>query len=153
MSEHTADHADHADHAHDEPPHYNYPKIYGVLLVLLVISILGPELDIQIVTLVTAFGIAFVKAGIVVKYFMHFGAVPKFVHYFMATALVFMVLFFAGTAPDVKNHDGHQWENVAAKAEVQRALAETGAVHKFGRAPQGHLETDLQVWLAAIAAA
>lgn len=125
MSETTAD--AHGAHGQDEPHHYDYPKIYGVLMVLLVISVTGPMLEIPLLTLITAFGIAFVKAGIVIKYFMHVGDLPKFVHYFMVTALVFMVLFFAGTAPDVKNHDGHNWENVAAKAEIERALAEQAA--------------------------
>ena len=42
--------------------HYPYVKIWGLLLVLLALSILGPMLGHPIVTLLTAFGIAFVKA-------------------------------------------------------------------------------------------
>ena len=91
---------------HDHP---SYVKIWGILLVLLVISILGPELEIQIVTLVTAFGIAIVKAYMVAKNFMHLSFEPRFVTYIVATALVFMLLFFAAVAPDVMAPEGTQW--------------------------------------------
>ena len=52
-------------------------------------------------TLFTAFGIAIVKAYLVAVRFMHLDLTPRFVIYFVATSLVFMLLFFAGTAPDV----------------------------------------------------
>lgn len=95
MSEH--------EHAH------NYPKVYGILLVLLTISVLGPMLEIQVVTLITAFGIAAVKAYLVAKNFMHINMAPKFVTYVMTTCLVFMLLFFAGVAPDVMESKGDNW--------------------------------------------
>jgi hypothetical protein len=38
-----------------------------------------------------------------------------------------MLLFFAGTAPDVMRHKGQNWENVAAEAEIERALEAQGA--------------------------
>ena len=107
---------------HGATHHYNYVKIWGILCALLAVSVAGPELGIPIVTLITAFGIAFVKAGIVIKYFMHLTTEKSFVHYFLITALVFMVLFFAGTAPDVMNHEGQNWENVAAKESVIRGM-------------------------------
>lgn len=94
-----------ADHEHA----HNYPKIYGILLVLLVISIVGPMLEIQIVTLITAFGIACVKAFLVAKHFMHINMAPRFVSYLMATCLVFMLLFFAGASPDVMESRGDNW--------------------------------------------
>ncbi len=124
---HDAGHAGHA-HAHAEhhPPSY-YIKIWAVLLALLIVSVLGPELGIPMVTLVTAFGIAFVKAYLVVKHFMHLNLEQPIIWYFMSTSLVFMVLFFAGTAPDVMNHEGTRWNNDAAKAEIARALAEQAA--------------------------
>ena len=40
--------------------HTNYIKIWGILLVLLIVSYLGPMLELRVVTLLTAFGIAFV---------------------------------------------------------------------------------------------
>jgi len=87
----------------------HYVKIWGVLLVLLVISIFGPFLEIWIVTLVTAFGIAFVKAYLVAKHFMHLNVQPGYVGYLLTTCLVFMLLFFAGVAPDVMKKDGDNW--------------------------------------------
>jgi len=95
-----------AEEAHEHTP---YGKIYVILLVLLVISILGPELEIQVVTLITAFGIAVVKAYLVAKNFMHIDMTPKFVTYLMTTCLVFMLLFFAGVAPDVMQPSGDNW--------------------------------------------
>lgn len=107
MSDHAqAAHGDHGDAAAHEA---HYKKIWVVLLVLLLISFAGPFLEIRVVTMVTAFGIAVVKAWLVAKHFMHVTAQPKFVMYLMGTCLVFMLLFFAGTAPDVMEHEGANW--------------------------------------------
>lgn len=99
--------SDHAAHAGAH--HVNYVRIWQILLVLLVISVAGPMLEIKIVTLITAFGIAVVKAWLVAKNFMHLNAQPRYVVYMLATALVFVLLFFAGTAPDVMKHSGDNW--------------------------------------------
>src|SRR5688572_9077193 len=99
-----ADHAAHAD-AH----HVNYVRIWQILLALLVVSVLGPLLEIKVVTLITAFGIAVVKAYLVAKNFMHLNVQPRYVVYILGTALVFMLLFFAGTAGDVMKHAGDNW--------------------------------------------
>jgi caa(3)-type oxidase subunit IV len=98
-----------------ENSHGNYVKIWAILLVLLIVSYLGPMLEIQIVTLLTAFGIAGVKAYMVAKHFMHVNHVPKFVPYLMVTCLVFMLLFVAGTAPDVYRDSGDNWVKPAAE--------------------------------------
>lgn len=126
----------HAQHDGDHGPRH-YIKIYITLLVLLVVSIIGPEVSKVIkgsmptaavaLTLVTAFVIAVIKAFMVAKHFMHLNVQPKFVIYFIVTALVFMALFFGGVAPDVMKHQGRNWDNVAAKAEIKRALAEIEA--------------------------
>ena len=112
MSEHAAtahghDGGDHGAGAHVHHP--NYVKIWAVLLALLVVSVAGPFLEIKIVTLLTAFGIAIVKAYLVVKNFMHIDVAAKYVTYFVVTALVFMFLFFAGAAPDVMKPQGRNW--------------------------------------------
>ena len=90
--------------------HINYVKIWAWLVVLLAVSVAGPELEIFWVTMVTAFGIAFVKAYMVAKNFMHISLEPRFVTYIVVTALVFMLLFFAAVAPDVMNEEGTQWQ-------------------------------------------
>ena len=107
----------------------NYVKIWAILLVLLVISELGPMIGIQVVTLFTAFGIAVVKAYLVAKNFMHVNIQPRFVVYILVTALVFMLLFFAGTAPDVMKHEGHQWVKPAIEAPAHQAAGHGGDHH------------------------
>ena len=90
--------------------HINYVKIWVWLVILLVISVAGPFLEIFWVTMVTAFGIAFVKAYMVMRNFMHLSFEPRYVTYIVVTSLVFMLLFFAATAPDVMEPEGMQWQ-------------------------------------------
>jgi caa(3)-type oxidase subunit IV len=107
MSDQTpAAHADHSDHAAHEK---HYWKVWALLLALLLISFAGPFLEVRVITLVTAFGIAIYKAWLVAKHFMHVTVQPKYVMYMLSTALVFMLLFYAGTAPDVMEHEGANW--------------------------------------------
>ena len=93
-----------------EMHHPNYVRIWVILCVLLVISIFGPMLGIRPVTLITAFGIAIVKAYLVAKNFMHVNVQRRFVPYLLGTALAFMLLFFAGVAPDVMKQEGSNWK-------------------------------------------
>jgi caa(3)-type oxidase subunit IV len=117
----TAAHGDHGGHAGVH--HYNYVKIWVVLLVLLAASILGPMLGHPIVTLITAFGIAFVKAFIVIKYFMHLTVEKKYVGFLLLTMIAFMIVFVGGVAPDVMRHEGQRWVNTAAQDVVTKGLA------------------------------
>ncbi len=128
-------------HAHESHPDSYYIKIWGVLLALLVVSVIGPELGIRTVTLLTAFGIAFVKAFLVVKHFMHIGLERKFVSYLLVTMLVLMVLMVGGVGPDVLRHEGHRWSNDAAKRSVTEGekLGEADkAAHGAEHAPAEH---------------
>ncbi|MDH5674219.1 MAG: cytochrome C oxidase subunit IV family protein [Myxococcales bacterium] len=126
-------------HAHDDHGPKHYIKIYWTLMVLFLISVLGPTLEIQWLTLVTAFGIAVVKAYLVATNFMHLNVEKKYVHYMLLTAIAFMFIFFAGTSPDVMRHSGRQWENVAAQQEVKRALlAAEEAPDHHEEAPDHH---------------
>jgi len=107
-----ADHASHgtAHEAHGEHTHHpNYVKIWAILLALLVVSVAGPFVGIKAVTLITAFGVAIVKAYLVVKNFMHIDVAARLVTYLVLTMLLFMLLFFAGTAPDVMESHGSNW--------------------------------------------
>jgi len=141
-TEHAEGHGDGHDH-HDVS---FYIKTYVALLVLLVVSVLGPEVGevtgIQAITLFTAFGIAVIKAGLVIRNFMHLNVEKSFVHYFLITSLAFMFLFFFAVSPDVLNHEGSRWVNEAAKAEIERAQAahEAGGGHGHGDAhgDEGH---------------
>jgi len=104
--------------------HPNYVKIWAILVVLLVITVIGPMAEIRTLTLLTAFGVAIVKAYLVLKNFMHVNLASRYVGYLLATAIVFMVLFFAGAAPDVMQEAGHNWEKPSWKAAS--AAAATG---------------------------
>jgi caa(3)-type oxidase subunit IV len=124
MTEAHAEHSEHAEHA--DPV-----KIWGLLVVLLTISVLGPLLEIRVVTLVTAFGIAVVKAYMVAKHFMEIDLAKRYVTYLVATCLVFMLLFFAGSAPDVMKSHGSGWVKPAWQqaAALAREGGSTGAAH------------------------
>jgi caa(3)-type oxidase subunit IV len=106
-----------SEESHD-PHHINYVRIWAILVVLLCISVIGPMFEIQALTLITAFGIACVKAYLVAKNFMHINLTPRFVPYLVATGLVFMLLFFSGTAPDVMKAEGSGWVKPAWQAEA-----------------------------------
>jgi caa(3)-type oxidase subunit IV len=116
-----------SEHAHDAPhSHPNYVRIWAILVVLLVVSVAGPMFGHKAVTLITAFGIAVVKAYLVAKNFMHINIEQRFIPYMVTTVLVFMLLFFAGTSPDVMKKEGTQWEKPSWKI----APAEAGAGHE-----------------------
>jgi caa(3)-type oxidase subunit IV len=137
-----AEHQEHVeDHSGDHSQAF-YLKIWANMLVLLIISILGPIvaphlafgfLQAWMITLLTAFGIALVKAYLVAANFMHLNIEKKYISYLLGTMLMLMLLFFAGVAPDVMKHEGQNWENVAAETEVERAL-------EAERAAAGHGE-------------
>ncbi len=104
--------AEHAHAASDAHGTSHYVKIWGILVVLLIVSVIGPELGIRVVTLITAFGIAIVKAWMVAKHFMHLHIEPKWVVFILGVMLAFMLVMFAGIAPDVLESQGHHWEKL-----------------------------------------
>ena len=128
-----------AGHSEDKGLFGNhYVRVYALLLVLLAVSIVGPMvgerlnrpvdvLGMQfslgiVITLVTAFGIAVVKAWLVIKNFMHLTierVVPKL---FLAASVLLLALFWGGVAPDVQNLEGRMWVNDAAKEAVARGI-------------------------------
>ena len=122
------------DHAPVEPGyevhthHGDYVRIWAILVVLLVVSVAGPFFGHPLVTLVTAFGIAVVKAYLVAKNFMHINVAPRYVAYLVGTCLMFMLLFFAGAAPDVMKSDGTNW-NKPAWVTAHEAAVHGGAGH------------------------
>ena len=135
-----ADHAHstaHAEHGGDHEHHVNYWRVYWLLLALLCVSVLGPMLEIRVVTIITAFGIAAYKAYLVAKNFMHVNLEKPFVSYLLLTVVVFMFLFFAGTAPDVMKRYGTNWEKPAWVAAHEAAQARAAA---GGTAPAAHGE-------------
>ncbi|MCB0366661.1 MAG: cytochrome C oxidase subunit IV family protein [Bdellovibrionaceae bacterium] len=90
----------------------HYVKIWVWLTVLFIISVCGPMLGIQAVTIITAFGIALVKAYLVASNFMHLNIEKKYVIYMLLGMVLMVILFFAGTAPDVMTPGGQNWERI-----------------------------------------
>jgi caa(3)-type oxidase subunit IV len=116
-------HAEHAGHAHAP---INYIRVWFILVLLLIVSVAGPMVGIQWLTLITAFGIACVKAYLVARNFMHINLEQRYISYLVITVLVFMLLFFAGVAPDVMKHEGAGWVKPAWKAAASAANVPEG---------------------------
>ena len=124
--------------AHGHGPHRNYVKIWAMLVGLLVVSVVGPMFGIPIVTLITAFGIALVKAYMVAKNFMHLDIEKPIVHWVLGVALVLMVLMFAGVSPDVMKDDGQRWKKDAGFHPVEAAEHGSGGdAHGAGSEEHG----------------
>ena len=111
-----------ADTAHVQAAHHDGPSyvaIWAALCALLVVSVLGPMVGIRLLTLITAFGIAIVKAYMVCRYFMHLNIEKKWVAYILGFMLALMLVFFGGVAPDVLKDEGRGWQ----KTYVEPATA------------------------------
>ncbi|OGU00685.1 MAG: hypothetical protein A2085_02855 [Gemmatimonadetes bacterium GWC2_71_10] len=102
--------------------HPNYKKIYLTLVILLAISVAGPFIGIKWVTIITAFGIAFVKANMVIQNFMHLKWERRIAKYVLAASGALLLLFYYGVAPDVQAHRGQHWVNDDALAATARGI-------------------------------
>jgi caa(3)-type oxidase subunit IV len=146
MSAGAQQHAAHGAHdPHSEAAHLShYKKIYVTLVVLFLVSWAGPTIGDLVhskaLVLVTAFGIALVKAYLVCANFMHLNVEKKYITYLLTTALVFMFLFYAGAGPDVMEHHGRNWVNVAAQQEILRAQEAAKTEHAEGHESGEHAE-------------
>jgi len=103
--------------------HPNYVKIWAILVVLLAASVLGSMSHIREVVLIAAFGIAFVKAYLVAKNFMHVNVEKRWVPYLLIVCLLFVVILFAGVAPDVMQQSGQHWTKNPASPSAQSAAS------------------------------
>lgn len=101
-----------------EHGHTNYKKIYWILMVMFIISVIGPEVtENKALILISAFGIAAVKAIIVAGYFMHLATEKKFIWYGFITSLALLFLFVIAVAPDIMKKEGHNWKsNIVVEA-------------------------------------
>lgn len=116
MSGHVENHDAHSESDHGVK---FYVKIYAILLVLFVISVLGPEFGHRTVTLITAFGIAIVKAYMVAVNFMHIRQEKKYIAFIMFAMLGAVFLFYIATSTDVQATYGNRWENHSAKQLIE----------------------------------
>ena len=126
------------DPGHAHAPHRNYVKIWGILVVLLIVSVTGPMLGIRVVTLITAFGVALVKAYMVAKNFMHLDIEKPIVHWILLVALALMVLLYGALAPDVQRSAGQGWKKDAGfhHSFTTSKPHETGGHHERGAPEQ-----------------
>ena len=103
--------------------HPNYIKIWFWLLGLLALSVAGPMLEIPTLTIITAFGIAVVKAYLVAAYFMHLKFEKMIIWFLLILSLCLLGVFFFGTAPDLMMTEGDQWiDCIADKSCVEQRL-------------------------------
>lgn len=102
-----------------EHHHVNYMKIYWILMAMFIVSVVGPEVtENKALILLSAFGIAIVKAIIVAGWFMHLAWEKKIIWYAVCTSLAFMFLFVFAVSPDILKESGHNWKsNIVVKAE------------------------------------
>jgi len=97
--------------------HPNYVKIWAILVALLIVSVLGSMSHVRVVLLIAAFGVALAKAYLVAKNFMHVNVEKRWVPYLLIMCLLFVVILFAGVAPDVMKQGGLHWsKNPAAQS-------------------------------------
>ena len=89
----------------------HYIRIYWLLMLLLAVSVVGPMFEIRWLTLITAFGVAGVKAGLVAKHFMHLSEEKRWITQLLLVAIAMMAILFFGIAPDIMEHDGLHWEH------------------------------------------
>ena len=91
----------HHDHAH--PP---YIAIWAVLLVLLFVSIALGHISNAYLMTSLVFGVAAIKAVIVLRYFMHLKFEPLYIVLMILAAVLCLVVLFIGVYPDVSLRTG-----------------------------------------------
>ncbi|EDY81845.1 hypothetical protein VDG1235_1465 [Verrucomicrobiia bacterium DG1235] len=119
--------------------HPSYFKIYLLLLGLFVVSVLGPEFaDLAglekgpvrlIIILVTAFGIALVKAYYVLAYFMHLKFEKIYAPYILISMVALLFVFFFGTATDAMKSEGHNWKKIEVVLPEDEGFESHGDSH------------------------
>ena len=99
--------------------HPDYIRIWQWLMGLLIISIVGPMLGITWILLLTAFGVAVVKALMVSAWFMHLNTEKRFIWYLLTVSIVFLAILFFFIAPDILRHEGTNWKNTRKVPEFK----------------------------------
>src|ERR1700719_3711318 len=99
--------------------HPNYVKIWAILVMLLIVSVVGSMSHVRVVLLIAAFGVALVKAYLVAKNFMHVNVEKRWVPYLLIMCLLFIAILFAGVAPDVMQRSGLNWNKNPASQPAQ----------------------------------
>ena len=87
-------------------PHPNYVAIWAILLVLLGISLALGHIPNPALSGTLIFGIAAIKIGLVMRYFMHMKFEPWLLAVMMVAALLCVLAFFIGVVPDLAWRNG-----------------------------------------------
>lgn len=117
--------------------HPSYLKIYIILVLLFIVSVIGPEVApafgafAKPIVLLTAFGIAIWKAYMVCAYFMHLKFEKIYAPYILLACLSLLFVFFFGTATDAMFANGHNWvKPMDEKEKVEEAMARSYVLKK-----------------------
>lgn len=129
--------------------HPSYLKIYFTLVVLFIVSVVGPEVApafgafAKPVVLLTAFGIAIWKAYLVCAYFMHLKVEKIYAPYILLACLSLLFVFFFGTATDAMFSSGHKWvKPFSEEAAVEKAESRSYVLHKDDHHGEGRGDKD-----------
>jgi caa(3)-type oxidase subunit IV len=107
-----------------------YVRTWAMLVALLMVSVLGSMCGVHWLVLVAAFGVAGAKSYLVARNFMHVTVEKRWILYLMFVCLSFLVMLFAGVAPDVTKHGGLNWSNDAAKHAVDAGPSAESLKHE-----------------------
>ena len=96
-------------HAHSETGHHShrslYYKIFGALMVLLLLTVGAAMIPLGEMNLIVALGIAVVKAGLIVMFFMHFRDSDTLTWLFGGLTLCWFVVLILLTYNDYQSRD------------------------------------------------
>jgi len=87
-------------HENDYHGHPKYDVIFGMLVVLMLLSVGADMLDAGVWGKVLIFALSTAKAYLVIANFMHLKYEPKMVDLFPYLSIALMLVFFFGVAPD-----------------------------------------------------
>jgi caa(3)-type oxidase subunit IV len=107
-----------------------YVQTWAMLVALLIVSVLGSMSGVHWLVLVAAFGVAGAKSYLVARNFMHVNVEKRWILYLMLVCVSFLVVLFAGVAPDVTKHGGLNWSNEAAKHAVETGPSAESLKHE-----------------------
>ncbi|MBU6427658.1 MAG: hypothetical protein KGR26_01480 [Cyanobacteria bacterium REEB65] len=95
-----------------------YWKTWAVLGALMLLSIASYFTGIKSLAIFTSLVVALSCTFVATTVFMHLSVEPRFIAYLCIVAVAVMGLFFALVAPDVLEHTGTNWQNIAAQHEI-----------------------------------
>ncbi|MES2963405.1 MAG: cytochrome C oxidase subunit IV family protein [Bdellovibrionota bacterium] len=82
------------DHAHHIIPRPTYFKVFGVLIILTILTVAASRVDFGAMNTIVAFTIATVKAVLVASIFMHLKYDDRMNRLILFSALFFLVVFY-----------------------------------------------------------